>query len=79
MMNHAFTYLALDIANERSREALDERRAAIARAGLPERPSVLRRGLAQALAAVSRGSAAAARRLDSVTADEHTRKLAHSK
>lgn len=72
---HVYTYLALDLANERTRDARELRRAQHLAAERPERPSFLRRGLAQGLAAVSRGSAAAARRLDSVTADDHGRAL----
>lgn len=67
---HVYTILALDLANERTRDARDLRRAEHLAAEAPNRPSVLRRGLAAALAAISLGSAAAARRLDTVTADE---------
>lgn len=67
---HVYTILALDLANERTRDARDLRRAEHLAAEGPNRPSFVRRGLAYTLAAVSRGSAAAARRLDAVTADE---------
>jgi hypothetical protein len=66
-MNQMYTYLALDIAHERAQQARESRLAASVTAGQPERPSILRRGLAHGLAAVSRGSAAAARRLDAAT------------
>lgn len=75
-MNHMYTYLALDIAHERARQARDSRLAASVMAGQPERPFIPRRGLAHGLAAVSRGSAAAAQRLDG---DDLGRTLAHSK
>ena len=44
-MNHLYTFLALDIARERSREATEARRAATIAAGAPGRPNALRRGL----------------------------------
>ena len=72
---HVYTILALDIANERSRDARDLSRAEHLAAEGPGRPSFVRRGLAYVLAAVSQGSAAAARRLDAVTADEFGRNL----
>ena len=75
-MQYVYTFLALDLANERAREATDARRAAMAAAGLPERPSFARRTLAYGLAAVSRGSAAAVRQLDDVVADDLGRALA---
>jgi hypothetical protein len=67
---HLYTYLALDLANERTRDAREQRRAMHLADARPSRPSFVRRGLAQGLAAVSRGSAAAARRLDAMTADD---------
>ena len=77
-MNHTYTFLALDIAAERSHEAARHRRAAVLAAGQPARPSLLRRGLARSLAAVSRGSAAVVRRLDACVADDLDRRLAPS-
>jgi hypothetical protein len=61
-MNHLYTFLALDLAHDRAREAAEARRAD----SLPrtKRPNALRRGLAMSLAAVSRRTANAARRLD---------------
>ena len=67
-MNHLYTFLALDLANERRERRVS---SAIARTLVardspcsrlrPDRigPSFARRALAQGLAAVSRGSAAA--------------------
>ena len=72
---HVYTILALDLANERTRDARVMRRAEHLATEGPARPSVVRRALAYALAAVSQGSAAAARRLDAVTADEFGRNL----
>jgi hypothetical protein len=70
-MNHLYTFLALDIARERSREAAEARRAATMTAGRTDRPNALRRGLAMSLAAVSRVSSDAAHRLDDHVAHEH--------
>jgi hypothetical protein len=78
-VNQFYTLVALDIANDRAREARDHRHAAAARASQPARPSIARRGLALGLAAVSRGSAHAARRLDSVVADDLGRSLTPTK
>lgn len=75
-MSHVYTYIALELANDRSREIRDAHRAAMLRAGLPPRPSHLRRGTARALAAVSRSSAAIVRRLDAHAADDLGRRLA---
>ena len=72
---HVYTILALDLANERTRDARDLRRAEHLAAEGPNRPSFVRRGLAAGLAALSLGTAAAARRLDAVTADEFGRTL----
>ena len=78
-MHHIYTYLALDIASQLAQEARDARRAAEFAAGIGPRPSFPRRALAQGLAAVSRGSAAAVRRLDDVAADDLGRALAPGK
>ena len=60
-MNHLYTFLALDLAHERAREAAEARRAS----RLPtQRPNALRRGVATSLAVVSRTTANVARRLD---------------
>ena len=63
-MNYFYSFLALELANDRAREARDARRAALAAAGVPERPSFARRALAHGLAAVQpwqRGRRAPAR------------------
>ena len=69
-MHYVYSFLALELANDREQEARDARRADSRAAGCPERPSFARRALAQGLAAVSRGSAAAVRQLDDVVADD---------
>ena len=78
-MNHLYTLVALDIARDRTREADLSRRAALARAGQPQRPGVVRRGLASGFALVSRGSAATVRRLDDRAADDLHQALATGK
>ena len=86
-MNTYYAMIALDLANERSREVEERRLARLARQSqadmaeydwLPEndRPSVLRRGLARATAAVSLGAAAATRRLDERKAEDLGRAIA---
>lgn len=74
-MNHSYTFLAIDIARQRSAEAAAAHRAREAVAGREPEPNVLRRGLAVGLAFVARGSAGAVRRLDACTADDLTRAL----
>jgi hypothetical protein len=89
-MNYLYSFLALDLANQRradifsmeyrqTREALEARQAAELSASGPDRPSYTRRALAHGLAAVSRGSAAAVRRLDDVVADDLGRALSPGK
>ena len=75
-MNHYYTFLALDIARERERDAALQRRAELAGRDRIQRPSVVRRGLAHALALVSRGSTAAVRRLDDCVAEDLNQALA---
>lgn len=87
-MNSYYAMLALDLANERSREAEDRRLARLVREARDERGesydwlpapdlrSGLRRGLARATAAVSLGAAAATRRLDDNVAQDLGRDLA---
>ena len=69
-MNHSYTFLALDVARQRSREAVDAQRAHEAAAARSTRRGVVRSALAQALANVALGAAAGARRLDACTADD---------
>jgi hypothetical protein len=83
-----YAMLALDLANEHSRSAEELRLARLVREArdewgesydwlpAPERNSGLRRGLARATAAVSRGAAAATRRLDDNVAEDLGRTLA---
>ena len=89
-MIYLYSFLALDIANQRradifsmeyrqTREANEARQAAELSAVDSDRPSLTRRALARGLAAVSRGSAAAVRRLDDVVADDLGRALAPGK
>ena len=85
-MNYLYSFLALDLANQRqadifsmeyrqTREALEARQEAELSASEAERPSFARRALAHGLAAVSRSSAAAVRHLDDVVADDLRRSL----
>ena len=67
---------ALYLADERSREADDLWRLRTLRAGLPDRPSFVRRALARGTAAISLGAAAATRRLDEGVADDLGQSLA---
>ena len=80
-MNYLYSFLALDLANQRrddvfsmeyrqTQEADQARHAAEISASGQDRPSFARRALAQGLAAVSRGSAAAVRHLDDAVADD---------
>lgn len=78
-MNHYYTFLALDLARDRALDAARDRRALEAAAGLPSRPNLLVRGLANGLALVSRGSTAAVRRLDDCVADDLNQALSPSK
>ena len=78
-MHYVYSFLALELANDREREARAFHQAALSAAGVSHRPSVARRALAQGLAAVSRGSASAVRQLDDVVADDLRRTLAPGK
>ena len=78
-MHSMYTLLALDLARERANEAEMQRRASLLRAGLPDRPGFVRRGLANGFALVTRSSAAAVRRLDECVADDLTEALAGAK
>jgi hypothetical protein len=73
---HPWTIYALEIARDREREARKHRLAAQYRAGQPAHPSRLRRPVAIAFAAFSRGSAVLVRRLDDCVADDLGRALA---
>jgi hypothetical protein len=73
---HPWTLYALEVARDRERELQYDWLAAEARAGRTPRPSRLRRPAALVLAALSRGTAAAVRRLDDCVADDLSRALA---
>jgi hypothetical protein len=73
---HPWTMYALEVARDHERELQYDWLAAQARAGQTQRPSRLRRPTALLLAAFSRGSAAAVRRLDDCVADDLSRSLA---
>jgi len=83
-MNTYYALLALDLANERSREIEQMRLERLAREGReaydwlpgPDLGSGVRRGLARATAAISLGAAAATRRLDECVAEDLGRSLA---
>jgi len=75
---HPWTLYALEVTRDRRHDSDVERLLIEARAGEPT-TSYIRRPIAVVLAAVSRGSAAAARRLDECVADDLGRSLAVSK
>jgi hypothetical protein len=77
---HALSFfLAMDLDRERRAAADHQSLERRVRAGRASRRSALRRRLALALAAISRGSAAAVRRLDACLADELVGRLASSR
>jgi len=71
-----YAYLAMDIAQQRTREAEERLLEHSLRASDPERVSGLRRLAARAVAGVSLGSASIVRRLDDRVADDLGRTLA---
>jgi hypothetical protein len=73
---HPWTLYALEVARDRGRELEHHRLLAEARHDDTSRPSRFRRPAALALAALSRGSAAAVRRLDDCVAEDLGRTLA---
>jgi len=73
---HPWTMYALEVARDRERELRYDWLAAEARLGQTPKPSRLRRPVAIVLAALSRGTAAAVRRLDDCVADDLGRALA---
>jgi hypothetical protein len=76
---HPIAILALDIAEDRAREADHRRRQALVQHGLPVRPSWPRRGLANAFALVSRRTAGVAGRLDAYVAEDLRQTLSPTK
>lgn len=73
---HPWTFYALEVAHDREREQLQRRLLNEASLGQPAHPSRVRHSAAVALASLSRGSAAAVRRLDDCVADDLGRALA---
>lgn len=74
-MQYLYTFIVLDLVESRAREA---RMARFADTFRVERPSFVRRALAQGLAAVARATASITRRLDETVADDLGRALATS-
>ena len=75
---HPWTLYALEVSRDRDRDIHDRLLLAEASDDLTNHPSHLRRPVALVLAALSRGSAAAVRRLDACIADDLGRSLAPS-
>ncbi len=68
-------FVALEIAEQRRREADQDRLAALARAGRTENERSIRRSTAVAFASVSSAAAALVRRLDDHVAEELAERL----
>ena len=68
-------FVALEIAEQRRREADQDRLAALARAGRTENDRSIRRSTAVALASVSSAAASLVRRLDECVADDLAERL----
>jgi len=68
-------FVALELAEQRRREADQDRLAALARAGRPQTDRSIRRSTAVALATVSSAAAALVRRLDQCVADDLAERL----
>jgi hypothetical protein len=69
-MQSYYTFIAMELANERAHEADRHRLAALARSADGASDRSFRRSVAVALATLSRGSAAIVRRLDECVADQ---------
>jgi hypothetical protein len=67
--------VALEVAEQRRREADQDRLAALARAGRPQNDRSIRRSTAVALASVSSAAASLVRRLDQCVADDLAERL----
>ena len=76
---HPWTLYALEISRDRQRDLDRDRLLADATTPGPSHWSGLRHPAALAFAALSRGSASAARRLDDCVADDLSRSLAAAK
>lgn len=74
-MHLYLSYIALDLAQERMRQAHAVRRAWVT-SDLPTRPGAVRRAIASGLDLVSRGSATAAARIGANRADDAARPVA---
>jgi hypothetical protein len=68
-------YVALKLADERVREADQQRLANLARAGRPASQRSIRRSIAVGFASISSVAASAARRLDECVADDLAERL----
>ena len=75
---HPWTLYALEVSRDREQEIRNRLLLAKASDDVTSHPSRLRRPAARVLAALSRGSAAAVRRLDDCIADDLGRALAPS-
>jgi hypothetical protein len=67
--------VALELAEQRRREADQDRLAALARAGRPQNDRSIRRSTAVALASISSAAASLVRRLDQCVADDLAERL----
>ena len=76
---HPWTLYALEVSRDRQRDLYRDRLVAEATTPGPTRWSRLRHPAAVDFAALSRGSASAARRLDDCVADDLSRSLAAAK
>jgi hypothetical protein len=74
--SYLYAYLAMDMAQQRTREAEQRLLEHSLREGAPERSSGIRRLAARAMASVSLGSASITRKLDDCVADDLGRTLA---
>lgn len=68
-------FVALELAEQRRREADQDRLAALARAGRTENSRSIRRSTAVALASISTAAASLVRRLDDCVADDLAKRL----
>lgn len=68
-------YVALQLAQDRVREADNQRLANLARAGRPASSRSIRRSIARGLASISSVAASATRRLDECVADDLAERL----
>jgi hypothetical protein len=76
MNSYLYAYLAMDMAQQRTREAEQRLLEHSLREGAPERSYGIRRLAARAMASVSLGSASITRKLDDCVADDLGRTLA---